>query len=106
MSAEDHNSKAQSRNASMQTLLDRMIDLHVQRISQIACSECGARAASAQDVANAAKFLKENGFTIDPVKENDALDDLSAKMQQKIPTTRPTTPTFPPIHDEDSSRPN
>lgn len=37
------------------------------------------------------KFLKEQGFTIDPIKEGDALDSILEGMQKK------KTPTFPDI---------
>lgn len=75
----------------VQILLDETINALLERIRQKACDKCGARAASAQDINNVLKFLKENGFTVDPTKDGDALDKLLQGMNKK------TAPIFPEL---------
>ena len=78
----------------MDELLDEAIKTLLSRIKQVSCAECGAKAASPQDISNVLKFLKDNGFTVDPLKTTDALDDIIAEMQQ-VPTKKAVYPDLP-----------
>jgi hypothetical protein len=74
-------------------LLNQAILGLLQKLKQVSCEQCGARAASAQDYSNVIKFLSANGFTIEPDKANDAIDKLLAQMEEfgEFPdTTQPS----------------
>jgi len=64
----------------MEKLLEEAVQGLLDRLQQRSCSECNARTASAQDFSNVLKMLKDNGFTIDPLKGGDALDAIIQKM--------------------------
>ena len=64
----------------METLLEEAVTGLLDRLRQVDCEECGARTASASDFSNVIKFLKENGFVIDPLKGGDALDAIIKEL--------------------------
>lgn len=68
------------RSDLMYELMNQAILGLLQKLKQVDCEQCGARAASAQDYSNVIKFLSANGFVVEPDKANDALDKLLEQM--------------------------
>jgi hypothetical protein len=77
----------------MDQLLEEAITGLLSRLTakKCMCEDCDARAATAQDYANVLKLLKDNGFTVDPLKAGDALDEIIQKMNNTASQTYPTT---------------
>ena len=66
----------------MNKLLDAAVTGLLQKLEQAACTECGAKAATAQDYSNVLKFLKDNGFEIKPEKATSELGKILEHMDK------------------------
>jgi len=77
--------KSQNKDRSnlMYELLDEAVNGLLSKLKQTACEHCDARAASAQDFSNVIKFLKDNGFTIEPEKATSALSKILQHMEKR-----------------------
>jgi hypothetical protein len=66
----------------MEQLLEEAVKGLLSRLTAkvCGCEECDNRIASAQDFSNVLKMLKDNGFTIDPLKGGDELDRIIAQV--------------------------
>lgn len=75
------------REEALKGLLSRL------RAKACGCEDCDNRVATAQDYANVLKMLKDNGFTIDPIKGGDALDEIISQVTKTA--QYPELPTRP-----------
>lgn len=71
----------------MEEILEKTVEGLLHILTAESCEHCHARTATAQDFSNVLKFLKDNGFHIDPLKSGDALDQLIQGMSR--PATYP-----------------
>ena len=76
----------------VEALQETLIRIMAETLTRLPCEACGAKSASAADIANVRQFLKDNGFTVDPVKESDALDNLiEARKKAGFPSIEDVT---------------
>jgi hypothetical protein len=86
-------------NKKLAPLMDQLLEEAVKGLlsrlkgKACGCEDCDNRVATAQDFSNVLKMLKDNGFTIDPLKGGDALDKIISQVTKTAQYPEITKPS-------------